>query len=135
MAFKLTGEGKLAAPADDSGQSSQAGRSAQTSRPGGGLGPPIDAPDPLQKYRWWILGGIAAALVIGGIVVASRQQSANRAAARALASGGLSAMEADDDSRSQLRSQSGQPGRRLNRQSRESQKNASREDLVNCWKA
>jgi hypothetical protein len=48
-------------------------------RPGGGLGPPIDAPDPLQKYRWWILGGFAAVLLIGGVYVASRQQSAARA--------------------------------------------------------
>jgi hypothetical protein len=46
------------------------------------LGPPIDAPDPLQKYRWWILGGFAAVLLIGGVYVASRQQSAARAAAR-----------------------------------------------------
>jgi|GEM_PF-162345 hypothetical protein len=96
MAFKLTGEGELAPPVDENGQSSQ-GSSAQTSRPGGGLGPPIDAPDPLQKYRWWILAGIAAALVIGGVVVASRQQAANRAAARAMTSRGLSPIETDDE--------------------------------------
>jgi hypothetical protein len=46
------------------------------------LGPPIDAPDPLQKYRWWILGGFAAVLLIGGVYVASRQQSAARAVRR-----------------------------------------------------
>jgi hypothetical protein len=97
MAFKLTGEGELAAPVDDNGQSGQAGPSAQTSGPGGGLGPPIDAPDPLQKYRWWILGGIAAVLVIGGVVVASRQQAANRAAARAMTARGLSPIETDDE--------------------------------------
>jgi hypothetical protein len=96
LAFKLTGEGSLAAPADENGQSSEGGSpSAQNeNRPGGGLGPPIDAPDPLQKYRWWILGGFAAVLIIGGIFVASRQQAANRAA-RASATG-LSAMEDDD---------------------------------------
>jgi hypothetical protein len=44
-------------------------------RPGGGLGPPIDAPDPLQKYRWWILVGSAAVLLIGGVFAALRQQS------------------------------------------------------------
>ncbi len=97
MAFKLSGEGELAQPVDNNNDQSGQGGSAQTSGPGGGLGPPIDAPDPLQKYRWWILGGIAAALVIGGVVVASRQQAANRAAARAIVSGGLSAMEADDE--------------------------------------
>jgi hypothetical protein len=36
----------------------------------------------LQKYRWWILGGIAAALIVGGIFVAARQQSAARALRR-----------------------------------------------------
>jgi hypothetical protein len=94
MAFKLSGEGQLAAPADDNGQSSQGPSAQSENRPGGGLGPPIDAPDPLQKYRWWILGGFAAALIIGGVFVASRQQAANRAA-RAAATG-LSAMEDDD---------------------------------------
>ncbi len=96
MAFKLTGEGELAAPVDE--QSGQGGGgSPQASGPGGGLGPPIDAPDPLQKYRWWILGGIAAVLVVGGVIVATRQQAANRAAVRAMTVGGLSPMEADEE--------------------------------------
>ncbi len=91
MAFKLTGEGELSAQQDEGGRSG--GSSGQAdNRPGGGLGPPIEAPDPLQKYRWWILGGFAAALVVGGIVVASRQQAANRAA-RA----GLSTIEDAED--------------------------------------
>ena len=81
MAFKLSGEGALAAPADEQGQQGESPSAAQNeSRPGGGLGPPIDAPDPLQKYRWWILGGFAAVLVVGGVYVASRQQASNRAA-------------------------------------------------------
>jgi hypothetical protein len=33
-------------------------------RPGGGLGPPIDTPDPLHKYKWWILSGLALVLVV-----------------------------------------------------------------------
>ena len=79
MAFKLSGEGTLAAPADENGQPSQGSSAQNESRPGGGLGPPIDAPDPLQKYRWWILGGFAAVLIVGGVFVASRQQAANHA--------------------------------------------------------
>lgn len=96
LAFKLSGEGTLAAPAEDGQTSQGGGSSAQSeSRPGGGLGPPIDAPDPLQKYRWWILGGFAAVLVIGGIFVASRQQAANRAAR---SSGkGLPALQEEND--------------------------------------
>jgi len=95
MAFKLTGEGELAAPVDANGQQGQASGGQQAeSRPGGGLGPPIDAPDPLQRYRWWIIGGFAAALIIGGVFVASRQQAANRTARTAA---GLSTVEDAED--------------------------------------
>jgi hypothetical protein len=82
LAFKLSGEGTLAAPVEEgsSGQPSQGPSAQNESRPGGGLGPPIDAPPPYQKYQWWILGGFAAALIVGGVYVASRQQAANRAA-------------------------------------------------------
>ena len=31
-------------------------------KPGGGLGNPIDTPDPLSKYKYWILGGLALVL-------------------------------------------------------------------------
>ncbi len=80
LAFKVSGEGVLQASEGEAGKG-EAGAQANN-RPGGGLGPPIDAPDPLQQYRWWILGGIAAALILGGVYVALRQQSAARALAR-----------------------------------------------------
>jgi hypothetical protein len=85
LAFKVSGEGVLESRQEGDGSQGSAaapqGGAAQA-RPGGGLGPPIDAPDPLQRYRWWILGGCAAVLVLGGIFVAYRQQSAARALAR-----------------------------------------------------
>jgi hypothetical protein len=81
LAFKISGAGTLASgETEEGGQPSQSSSAQPESRPGGGLGPPIDAAPPLQKYQWWILGGFAAALVIGGIFIASRQQAANRAA-------------------------------------------------------
>jgi hypothetical protein len=87
LAFKISGEGVLqergeggAAQGSSREQSSAPGRDA---RPGGGLGPPVDAPDPLSKYRWYILGGFAAVLAAGAVYVASKQQSAARAASRA----------------------------------------------------
>jgi hypothetical protein len=97
LAFKISGEGILRERGEagnaqgssgeevsPSGQSqSQAQAQGRDAGPGGGLGPPVDAPDPLQKYRWYILGGFAAALAIGAAFVASRQQSAARAATRA----------------------------------------------------
>ncbi len=105
LAFKVSGEGALetgqeagAQGASEGEQSSAGGAPGAQSnnRPGGGLGPPIDAPDPLQKYRWWILGGFAAVLVIGGVYVASRQQSAARAMARGKTSTPTAVQEEDD---------------------------------------
>lgn len=58
LAFKVSGEGVLETRQEgDGSQGSAAPEGGQSqARPGGGLGPPIDAPDPLQKYRWYILG-------------------------------------------------------------------------------
>jgi hypothetical protein len=101
LAFKISGEGMLHPPQENNGaQGSGGGAGAQANnRPGGGLGPPIDAPDPLQKYQWWILGGLAGALIIGGVYVASRQQSAARALRRKASSSApanLQQQEEDD---------------------------------------
>jgi hypothetical protein len=101
LAFKISGEGVLESRQEGDG-SQGSGATAQSgqpqARPGGGLGPPIDAPDPLQKYRWWILGGFAAVLVIGGVYVASRQQSASRALARQKAGSSVrAAMQEEED--------------------------------------
>ncbi|MFZ0278190.1 MAG: hypothetical protein WA899_05440 [Candidatus Sulfotelmatobacter sp.] len=107
LAFKVSGEGALEDPQEAGAQGQGQGQSpegAQTSpsaqatdRPGGGLGPPIDAPDPLQKYRWQILGSIAAALILGGVYVAVRQQSAARALARQTPGSSASAAMLEDD--------------------------------------
>lgn len=101
LAFKISGEGVLQT-ADNGGDggngaSGEGGAAPQAdNRPGGGLGPPIDAPDPLQRYRWWILGGFGAALVLGGVYVASRQQAAARASVAARTSkAGTLAVESD----------------------------------------
>jgi len=92
LAFKISGEGTLQARNESGGEPSESASTQPESRPGGGLGPPIDAPDPLQKYRWWILGGFGAVLILGGVIIASRQQSAARGAGRTK----LAAMEDSD---------------------------------------
>jgi hypothetical protein len=60
------------AGADASGASggagSAAGSAANDTRPGGGLGVPLDpegANDPWAKYKWWILGGLGLAMAVG----------------------------------------------------------------------
>jgi hypothetical protein len=51
---------------DNTGQADAGGNAAANdTRPGGGLGVPIDTPDPLNKYKWWILGGITLAFAVG----------------------------------------------------------------------
>ena len=54
---------------------------ATDNRPGGGLGAPIDAPDPLHDYRVYILGAFALVLVMGGFYVVSRSNRPQPAAA------------------------------------------------------
>jgi hypothetical protein len=53
----------------------QAGEGGQENRPGGGLGAPIEAPDPLDKYRGFILAGFAAVLVAGAVYTVNRSKS------------------------------------------------------------
>jgi len=50
--------------AQDSGGASP-DASAPGNQPGGGIGNPIGTPDPLSKYKWWIIGGLALLLVAG----------------------------------------------------------------------
>jgi len=107
LAFKVSGQGTLEAQESGGQGSNEGGQSAGSSsgggaqannRPGGGLGPPIDAPDPLQKYRWWILGGFAALLVVGGVYGGSPKPSAARALARQKTDSSVSsAMQEEDD--------------------------------------
>ena len=70
--FGVSGTGTLSDSGDDTaGAPSPVGAATtgRDSRPGGGLGPPIDAPDPLEKYRWYILAGFGLVLAAGAIFV------------------------------------------------------------------
>ncbi len=78
LAFQISGSAML--QEDNSAEQGQGVPApAQTARPdtrpGGGLGPPIDAPDPLQKYRWYLLAGFAALLMAGAVYIATRSRS------------------------------------------------------------
>jgi hypothetical protein len=59
---------------------------AAGNRPGGGLGTPIDTPDPLSKYKWWIIAGVGLLLAGGAGFLLSRPQNA---AATATAAAGV----------------------------------------------
>jgi hypothetical protein len=87
IAFTVSGTGTLA---DENGPGGGSPQQAQTGGgmmgggammgsgggPGGGLGKPIDSPDPLSHYRWPLLGGLTAALAVGGVYMARRHSPA-----------------------------------------------------------
>jgi hypothetical protein len=75
LGFTLTGTGTISdEPAKVAAGAAQ--QQGGENRPGGGLGAPIEAPDPLDKFRWYILGGFAIILAIGAFVVMRRQPEA-----------------------------------------------------------
>ncbi|HEY1984460.1 MAG TPA: carboxypeptidase-like regulatory domain-containing protein [Terracidiphilus sp.] len=80
IAFTVGGEGQMPRDAkQSSGMSPQAAMgmgggapagsdtTAPASAPGGGIGNPIGTPDPLTKYKWWILGGLTLLLAVAAI--------------------------------------------------------------------
>jgi hypothetical protein len=75
------GAADASAPAGAGGAaSSAAGSAANDTRPGGGLGVPLDPEgtnDPWAKYKWWILGGLGLAMAVGaGILLRNGPQQA-----------------------------------------------------------
>ena len=106
--FTVSGVGQLprdtgaAATAGDGGAAGApaagaAGSAATDTRPGGGLGAPIDPEgtnDPWAKYKWWILGGLGLAMAVGaGIMLKNGPASAVAVASPAggYAGGGVAA--------------------------------------------
>ncbi len=80
IAFSVSGTGSVRAPGGggggqpsaDSGGGGMGGGSADN-RPGGGLGPPTETPDPLYQYRWQILIGLGLVLTFGAFYILNRR--------------------------------------------------------------
>ena len=77
LEFTVSGTGSM--PREAQGADSQAsvgspdgpgatvaapGSASTDKRPGGGLGVPVGGEDPINKYRWWILGGLSVVLAV-----------------------------------------------------------------------
>jgi hypothetical protein len=73
LEFTVSGTGSI--PREDQGAQSGSGTgeqgsggqdaSATGSQPGGGMANPINTPDPLSKYKWWILSALVLLLAAG----------------------------------------------------------------------
>jgi hypothetical protein len=79
VSFRISGTGTLA-ELEGHRKMAKVGEASSTRRPGGGLGPPIDVPDPLQQYRWFILCSLSVILLAGAVVVTRRQRLPGSAA-------------------------------------------------------
>ncbi len=66
LTFTVSGTGSMPRElqAQTANQSQADAGASQNDRPGGGLGPPIDTPGPLHKYRWWIVSALGLILVV-----------------------------------------------------------------------
>jgi len=79
--FRIAGVGTLKELAGRL-EKAQTTTSAPATRPGGGIGPPIDAPDPLQKYRVPILSGLTILVVAGAAYAHRKSKLPHQAKAR-----------------------------------------------------
>ena len=76
LAFDVSGEGMLQDQNQNASNEAQGAPAATAdNRPGGGLGKPGEDPDPLDQYRWWLLGGLGAALAGGAVYITSRSKT------------------------------------------------------------
>jgi hypothetical protein len=76
VAFTVSGEGEMPRETQGAGgqQPDGMGGGDAGNRPGGGIGVPIDTPDPLTKYKWWILGILALVLAAAAAFFLRRQR-------------------------------------------------------------
>jgi hypothetical protein len=70
LEFTVSGTGSM--PREDQGAGGQAAVAPANGQPGGGIGEPINTPDPLSKYKWWILGGLALLFVVAAAFLLRR---------------------------------------------------------------
>jgi hypothetical protein len=84
VSFTVSGEGSMprdqqtqqrpAMGAGAAGATGLGGDQSAAPTPGGGIGQPINTPDPLTRYKWWILS-ILALLLVGGAIFMLRKQT------------------------------------------------------------
>jgi hypothetical protein len=63
VGFTVSGTG--AVPLDKESEQAAGAPGTDQARPGGGMAEPVNSPDPLYQYRWWLIGGVVLALMAG----------------------------------------------------------------------
>ncbi len=77
LEFTVSGTGAIPREAQGGPQSgSQGADQGAAATPGGGIGQPIDTPDPLSKYKWWILGGVILLLATAAAFLLRKPEAA-----------------------------------------------------------
>ena len=81
--FTVSGTGAIPRESQGGQQADNGGQEASGqnaggvgNQPGGGIGTPINTPDPLSKYKWWILGGLAMLLAMAAAFLLRRPSEA-----------------------------------------------------------
>ena len=76
LEFSISGTGSM--PREDQGAGAGGPEAAApgNGQPGGGIGEPINTPDPLSKYKWWILGGLGLLFVAAAAFLLRRPAGA-----------------------------------------------------------
>jgi hypothetical protein len=99
QAAATAGEGSAGAAGQAAG--APAGTAVADTRPGGGLGVPLDPEgnnDPWAKYKWWILGGLGLVMAAGAGFMLTGNQNKGLPVAGASAAAGFVPVAAGADS-------------------------------------
>jgi hypothetical protein len=93
LEFTVSGTGSM--PREEQGAGGGQGQEAgaTTGQPGGGIGAPINTPDPLSKFKWWILGGLALVLVAAAAFLLRKPATAGAVASAADAGAMVAAVQ------------------------------------------
>jgi len=89
--FSISGTGAMPREEQNAQGDNGPGSAPQAGQPGGGIAPPINTPDPLSKYKWWILGGLALLLAAVAAFLLRKPADAGTGAAFGFAAAGTPA--------------------------------------------
>jgi len=99
LTFDISGEGTLQDQNQNASNPGATSAPATTAdnRPGGGLGKPGEDPDPMDQYRWWLLGGFGLVLAAGAVYISrSKSSAANSSGVAVMAAAGPAAPSTSD---------------------------------------